>query len=72
MKVYRIGYYQVSRTGFLNLRSANLVGLSSALEFCGTDKAYEKREKWGELVVKVGQELRGKERKYEINTEKDT
>lgn len=77
MKVYRIVYRQISRIGFLNLRSVNLVGVSSDLEFlwyysvAQTTEYEEKREKKGALVVEGGQEL-GEERKYRINTEKDT
>lgn len=56
VKVYIIGYYQISRIRFLNLKSANLVGLSSALEFLWDNfvaqtKEYEvKRDpvKWGQ------------------------
>lgn len=73
MKAYRIGYFQIPRTGFLNL-----VGWSSALEFLwyysvAQTRDYEKREKKGELVVGGEQEWGwGKDRKCGINTEKDT
>ena len=48
VRVYLLGFYQLSRIGSVNLRSANLVSLSNGLEFLCCSSMVQRNRRRGE------------------------